>query len=510
MTRAASAGCASPGTPSTASRLAAGPATGSSPWCPIARSRSRSPARQPRLGTGRWVPGRRRPPSATGTSTAHSASTGSPRPRRPSSPAWMWSTLRRGTRPTSRLGSSAACRISSRPTGGCSATGTTSTSRGRLWWRRMRFAPRLCSRRSSRSNHDEASRMTKSPLLALAAALTLAAPAAAQVKLNGAGATFPNIIYQTWILTYNQKFDNVEINYQSIGSGGGIRQFSDKTVDFGGTDAPMTDSSITAIQSNVLHIPTVLGAVVPTYNLPGLAAPVKFTPDVLADIFLGKITKWNDARLASLNQGATLPNQDIIVVHRSDGSGTTYVWVDYLTKVSPEWAKQVGRGTSVNWPVGLGGRGNEGVAATVKQTPGAMGYVELGYALINKMAFGDVRNKSGTFITPSIESVTSAAAGAMADMSPSTDFRVSLTDSPGPQAYPVSSFTWLLVRKQYPDAAKARELVKFIWWSLTQGQAQAPKLGYAPLPKAMLPWIEAKLKPVSGGGRTVWTGAAAQ
>ncbi len=345
----------------------------------------------------------------------------------------------------------------------------------------------------------------------LAAILGLAAvPAGAQVRLNGAGATFPNIIYQNWILTYNQRFDNVEINYQSIGSGGGIRQFSDKTVDFGGTDAPMTDSSITAIQSNVLHIPTVLGAVVPTYNLPGLAAPVKFTPDVLADIFLGKITKWNDARLASLNQGATLPNQDIIVVHRSDGSGTTYVWVDYLTKVSPEWAKQVGRGTSVNWPVGLGGRGNEGVAATVKQTPGAMGYVELGYALINKMAFGDVRNKSGTFITPSIESVTSAAAGAMADMSPSTDFRVSLTDSPGPQAYPVSSFTWLLVRKQYPDAAKARELVKFIWWSLTQGQAQAPKLGYAPLPKAMLPWIEAKLKTVSGGGRTVWTGAAAQ
>ncbi len=345
----------------------------------------------------------------------------------------------------------------------------------------------------------------------LAAILGLAAvPAGAQVRLNGAGATFPNIIYQTWILTYNQRFDNVEINYQSIGSGGGIRQFSDKTVDFGGTDAPMTDSSITAIQSNVLHIPTVLGAVAPTYNLPGLAAPVKFTPDVLADIFLGKITKWNDARLASVNQGATLPNQDILVVHRSDGSGTTYVWVDYLTKVSPEWAKQVGRGTSVNWPVGLGGRGNEGVAATVKQTPGAMGYVELGYALINKMAFGDVRNKSGTFITPSIESVTSAAAGAMADMSPSTDFRVSLTDSPGPQAYPVSSFTWLLVRKQYPDAAKARELVKFIWWSLTQGQAQAPKLGYAPLPKAMLPWIEAKLKTVSGGGRTVWTGAAAQ
>jgi phosphate transport system substrate-binding protein len=346
----------------------------------------------------------------------------------------------------------------------------------------------------------------------LAAALGfVAVPAAAlgaQVRLNGAGATFPNIIYQTWILTYNQKFDNVEINYQSIGSGGGIRQFSDKTVDFGGTDAPMTDSAITAIQGNVLHIPTVLGAVVPTYNIPGLSAAVKFTPEVLADIFLGKVTKWNDPRLASVNQGVTLPNQDIIVVHRSDGSGTTYVWVDYLSKVSPEWAQKVGKGTSVNWPVGLGGRGNEGVTATVKQTPGAIGYTELGYALINKIPFGQVQNKAGNFITPSLESVTSAAEGAMADMGPSTDFRVSVTNPAGAQAYPIASFTWLLVRKQYPDAAKARELVKFIWWSLTQGQAQAPKLGYAPLPKAMLPWIEANLKTVTAGGKPVWTTAA--
>ena len=346
----------------------------------------------------------------------------------------------------------------------------------------------------------------------LAAALGLvAAPTvrlAGQVRLNGAGATFPNIIYQTWILTYNQKFDNVEINYQSIGSGGGIRQFSDKTVDFGGTDAPMTDSAITAIQGNVLHIPTVLGAVVATYNIPGLSAPVKFTPDVLADIFLGKITKWNDARIASVNQGVTLPAQDIIVVHRSDGSGTSFIWTDYLSKVSPEWSQKVGKGTSVNWPVGLGGRGNEGVTATVKQTPGAIGYTELGYALINKIPFGQVQNKAGNFITPSLESVTSAAEGAMADMGPSTDFRVSITNPGGAQAYPVSSFTWLLVRKQYPDAAKARELVKLIWWSLTQGQAQAPKLGYAPLPKAMLPWIEASLKTVTAGGKPVWTTAA--
>jgi len=343
----------------------------------------------------------------------------------------------------------------------------------------------------------------------LAAILGLVAvPASAQVRLNGAGATFPNIIYQNWILTYNQKFDNVEINYQSIGSGGGIRQFSDKTVDFGGTDAPMTDSAIAAIQDNVLHIPTVLGAVVPTYNVPGLAAPVKFTPDVLADIFLGKITKWNDARLASVNQGVTLPNQDVIVVHRSDGSGTTFVWTDYLSKVSPEWAQKVGKGTSVNWPVGLGGRGNEGVTATVKQTPGAVGYTELGYALINKLAFGQVQNKAGSFITPSLQSVTSAAEGAMGDMGPNTDFRVSITNPAGAQAYPIASLTWLLVRKQYPDAAKARELAKFTWWSLTEGQAQAPKLGYAPLPKAMLPWIEARLKTISAGGRPVWSGPA--
>ena len=338
--------------------------------------------------------------------------------------------------------------------------------------------------------------------LILAAALGFGAaappaPLAAQVRLNGAGATFPNIIYQTWILTYNQKFDNVEINYQSIGSGGGIRQFSDKTVDFGATDAPMTDSAITAIKGNVLHIPTVLGAVVPTYNLAGLAAPLKFSPDVLADIFLGKITKWDDARLASINPGTTLPAQDILVVHRSDGSGTSFIWTDYLSKVSPEWDQRVGKGTSVNWPVGLGGRGNEGVAATVKQTPGAIGYVELGYALINKMGFGQVRNKAGTFITPTLESVTAAADGAMSEMAPTTDLRVSITNPSGAQAYPISSFTWLLVRKEYPDAIKARELIKFIRWSLTDGQAQAPKLGYAPLPKAMLPWIEARLKTVS-------------
>jgi len=339
--------------------------------------------------------------------------------------------------------------------------------------------------------------------------LALAAPAAAQVRLNGAGATFPNIVYQNWMITYNQKFDNVELNYQSIGSGGGIRQFSDKTVDFGGSDAPMTDSAIAAIQGNVLHIPTVLGAVVPTYNVPGVTGNLRFTPALLADIFHGKVTRWNDARMAAVNPGIALPASDILVVHRSDGSGTTFVWTDYLSKVSSEWLRRVGRGTSVRWPVGLGGRGNEGVAATVRQTPGAIGYVELGYAIINKMAVGQVQNRSGNFITPSLASVTAAAAGAMSDMGPGTDFRVSITDPAGADAYPVASFTWLLVRKTYPDASKARELLKFVWWALTDGQAKAAPLGYAPLPKEMLPWIEARLRTVTGGGQPAWRGPRA-
>ena len=346
--------------------------------------------------------------------------------------------------------------------------------------------------------------------IALVALLCAAAPAAAQVQLNGAGATFPNIIYQTWILTYNQKFDNVEINYQSIGSGGGIRQFSDKTVDFGGTDAPMTDSAIAAIGGNVLHIPTVLGAVVAAYNLEGVAQPVRLTSDVLADIFLGKVTKWNDARIASINSGVTLPNQDIIVVHRSDGSGTSFVWTDYLSKVSPEWSQKVGKGPSVNWPVGLGGRGNEGVAATVRQTPGAIGYVELGYALINKMPFATLRNQSGNFVVASLESVTAAAAGAMKDMGANTDFRVSITNSAGAQAYPAASFTWLLIHKTYDDSAKARALVQFVWWAENDGQAKAPELGYAPLPKELRPWIQTRLKSITAGGRAVWKGPATE
>src|SRR5216117_952937 len=436
-----------------------------------------------------------------GTSTAPSASTSSPRRRRRSSPAWTSSTLRPETPPTSRRGSSAACRISSPPTGGCSATGTTSTSRGRLWWRRMQSAPRRCSRLSSRSNHDEASRMMKSPLLALAAALTLAAPATAQVKLNGAGATFPNIIYQDWMLSYNKTHPDVQLNYQSIGSGGGIRQFSDGTVDFGATDAPMKDSAITAIKGNVLHIPTVLGGDVPTYNLPDVKETLRFTPEVLADIFLGKITKWSDARIASANPGLKLPDADIVVVHRSDGSGTSFIWTDYLSKVSPEWEHKVGRGTSVNWPVGLGGKGNEGVTATVKQTPGAIGYVELGYAMANKLPAGSVRNKAGKFITPALESITAAAAGAMQAMGPNTDFRVSITNPDGEKAYPIASFTCFLLRKDHDDAAKAGALVKFRSEEHTEGQAKSEPLGYAPLPKQLRPWIEARLKTITAGGK---------
>ena len=346
--------------------------------------------------------------------------------------------------------------------------------------------------------------MNRTKSLVLATMLGAAIPAAAQVQLNGAGATFPNIIYQTWMLAYNQAHPDVKLNYQAIGSGGGIRQFSDGTVDFGGTDAPMTDSAIAAIQGNVLHIPTVMGAVVIAYNLPGLSQPVKLTPDVVADIFLGKITNWNDARLASINAGLTLPSQDIIVVHRSDGSGTSFVFTDYLSKVNADWQQKVGKGTSPNWPVGLGGRGNDGVSATVSQTPGAVGYVELAYATINKIPFGALRNSSGNWIVPSLEGVTAAAAGAMKEMGPNTDFRVSITNSSGAQAYPIASFTWLLVHKTHSDAAKAGALVQFIWWVETEGQTKAPELGYAPLPKDLRPWIQARLKTVTAGGRAVF------
>ncbi len=349
--------------------------------------------------------------------------------------------------------------------------------------------------------------MKRMTLLALALA---AAPAAAQVQINGAGATFPNIIYSDWILTYGQTHADVKLNYQSIGSGGGIRQFSDGTVDFGGTDAPMTDSAIAAIQGNVLHIPTVLGAIVVTYNVPGVTQQLKFTPDVIAGIFLGTITKWNDARLASINPGVTLPATDIVVVHRSDGSGTSYGFTDYLSKVSADWAQKVGKGASVNWPVGLGGKGNEGVASTVAQTPGAVGYVELGYATANKMAFGQVQNSAGRFVAPTLEAVTAALAGALAKMGPSTDFRISITNPDGANAYPIATMTWLLLHKSYADVTKAKALVQFVWWAETEGQTKAPALGYAPLPVQLRPWIQTRLRSITAGGRVAWSGPAAR
>ena len=328
---------------------------------------------------------------------------------------------------------------------------------------------------------------------------TQAATNAAQATLTGAGATFPYPIYSRWVLEYSRRNPGVSINYQSIGSGGGIRQFVDRTVDFGATDGPMADSQITALQGNVLHIPTVLGAVVPAYNLPGFTQQVTFTPEVLAGIFLGEIRKWNDSRIASLHPGMTLPDQDIVVVHRSDGSGTTFVWTDYLSKVSERWRTSVGKGTSVNWPVGLGGRGNEGVASTVSRTPGAIGYVELVYAMQNRINHGFVRNRAGRNVHANLESVTAAAASAQ--FAADTDFRVSITDAPGAEAYPISSFTWILVPKQIEDATKGRTLIDFLWWATHDGQAMARELGYAPLPAEVVSLVEARLRSVTSGGQ---------
>ena len=339
---------------------------------------------------------------------------------------------------------------------------------------------------------------TWSTALALLVTAALAAPAAAQTLINGAGATFPYPIYSKWFDAYTRVDPEMRFNYQSIGSGGGIKQISSRTVDFGASDGPMTDEQLKKAPGELFHIPTVLGADVVTYNLPG-NPKLKFTPDVLADIFLGKITKWNDARITAVNQGVTLPSMPIVVVHRSDGSGTTYIWVDYLSKVSPEWQQKVGRGTSVNWPVGLGGKGNEGVAGQVKSTPGALGYVELAYAVQNKLAVGTVRNAAGKFVEPTIESTTAAAAAAAKSMP--ADFRVSLTNPDGAEAYPIASFTWLLVYKEQPNELKGRAIVKFLWWMSHEGQKMAPDLQYAPLPAPVVKQIEAKIKEINFQGK---------
>jgi phosphate transport system substrate-binding protein len=321
--------------------------------------------------------------------------------------------------------------------------------------------------------------------IGLACAATLGAGAAAQtIRINGAGATFPNPIYQKWFSEYNKLHPNVEINYQSIGSGGGIQQVIKQTVFFGATDGPMTNEQLQSAPGKIMHFPTVLGAVVPVYNLPNVTAELKFSGPVLADIFLGKITKWNDPSIAKLNAGVTLPATDITVTHRADGSGTTYIWVDYLAKVSPEWKSKVGVANSVNWPTGVGGRGNEGVASTVKQTPGAIGYVELIYALQNKIAYGSVLNAAGESVKASVPAVTAAAAEAVKSMP--ADFRVSITNAPGKGVYPISSFTWILLYETAKDKAQAKTMVDFMKWALTDGQKFAPELGYAPLPDAVV------------------------
>jgi len=324
---------------------------------------------------------------------------------------------------------------------------------------------------------------TLSTIVACAAALACSVSADA-IKINGAGATFPYPIYSKWFAEYNKVHPDVEINYQSIGSGGGIRQIQAQTVFFGASDGPMTPEQLQASPGRILHFPTVLGAVVPVYNIPNVRTELKFTGPVLADIFLGKITKWNDAAIAKLNPGVTLPATDITVAHRADGSGTTYIWVDFLSKVSPEWKSKVGINTSVNWPTGVGGRGNEGVAGLVSQTPGAIGYVELIYALQNKISYGTVQNMAGEFTKASVESVTLAAASAATQMPP--DFRVSITNAPGKGVYPISSFTWLLLYESPKNKAQAKAMVDFVKWALTDGQKYCADLGYAPLPESVV------------------------
>jgi phosphate transport system substrate-binding protein len=323
--------------------------------------------------------------------------------------------------------------------------------------------------------------------------------ASCQTSLTGAGATFPQPIYQKWFAEYNKAHKDVMINYQGIGSGGGIAQLQAGTVDFGASDGPMTDQQLAATTFKVFHIPTVLGGVVPTYNIPGVTGELKFTGDVLADIYLKKITKWNDPRLAKLNPGVKLPDADIVVIHRSDPSGTTYIWTDYLSKVSPDWTnpdpqkKGPGKGAAINWPVGLGGKGNDGVAGLVKQSENSIGYVELIYALSNNMPYGSVKNAAGEFVKASLDSVTTAA-GTVQSMP--DDFRVSITNAPGKGAYPIASFTWLLVPVEWKDAGKEKVFVDFLNWMVDQGQGMTHDLSYAPLPKNVAAKVKSRIKEI--------------
>ncbi len=344
-------------------------------------------------------------------------------------------------------------------------------------------------------------RMTLTGLVLAAASFGGAGAAPAQ-SLTGAGATFPNPIYTKWFDSYNKK-TGVQINYQSIGSGGGIKQYTDGTVDFGATDGPMSQDQMSAVQGKVLHIPTIMGAVVLTYNLPAAgSAQLKLDGQTIADIFLGKITKWNDRRIAANNPGVRLPNQDIIVVHRSDGSGTSFIFTDYLSKVSPEWKEKVGNATAVNWPAGLGGKGNEGVTQQVKQAEGSIGYVELIYAVANKLPYAQVKNLAGKFVEPSLSSVTAAAASAK--FPANTDFRVSITNAPGEASYPISSFTWLLVQPDMKDPVKAKALKTFLEWMVTdEAQGMAATLQYAPLPTAVAALVKERIKTLKAGGKVI-------
>ena len=330
-------------------------------------------------------------------------------------------------------------------------------------------------------------------IVLLCAIVAFCFPAVAETMLNGAGATFPYPMYSKWFSEYNKLHPDVQINYQSIGSGGGIRQVLNGTVDFGASDGPMTDEQLKEAKIKILHIPTVMGADVPAYNVPGVGGEIKFTPDVLANIFLGKITSWSDPAIAKANPGVKFPNEAIIVVHRSDGSGTTYIWTDYLSKVSKDWESGVGKGTSVKWPVGLGGKGNEGVAGQIRQLQGSIGYVELIYAVENKITYGSVQNAAGNFVKASLDGVTEAAASAKS-MPP--DFRVSITNAPGKTAYPISSFTWLLIPVQSKDAAKGKIITDFLNWMVTDGQKLTSQLSYAPLPSSVAEKVKAAIKQV--------------
>ncbi|HWW18617.1 MAG TPA: phosphate ABC transporter substrate-binding protein PstS [Candidatus Saccharimonadales bacterium] len=331
-------------------------------------------------------------------------------------------------------------------------------------------------------------RITMMSAVTLAFAMVGAILVHAALSITGAGATFPYPIYSKWFDEYRKKNPSIEINYQSIGSGGGIRQVTEGTVDFGASDGPMNDEQLKAFQEKhgfgILHFPTVLGADVPTYNIPGVSVALNFTPEALAGIFLGKITKWNDPVIVAANKGVNLPGNDIVVVHRSEGSGTTYIWTDYLSKVSEEWKTKVGKGASVNWPVGLGGKGNEGVTGQIKNAPNSIGYVELIYAVSNNIPYGNVKNSSGVFVKADLVSVSAAAAAAAKTMP--DDFRVSITDPPGKAAYPIASFTWLLIPEKFSDTAKRDAIKDFVKWMLTDGQSYAEQLSYAKLPKEVV------------------------